>query len=69
MTTVKKSTPKKVIKYKTFKVCKDVKPFVQFNFTDQTGYWTFLMILILILTLWIIQIQINISDITNSVSL
>lgn len=67
--TVKKSSPKRVkkVKLESFKVCKETLPFVSFQITEQTVYWSVLLMLILVLALWSLQIQVNISDILNSV--
>ena len=67
--TAKKSSPKvpKKIKQESFKVSKEVSPFVSLRITDQTVYWSILLILILVLALWILQIQLNISDILDSI--
>lgn len=75
MATAKKATkrkiaPKKVKKVaplRSFKICKESMPFVSFNITDQTFYWSILLIFILILDLWVLKIQINISDILYQV--
>jgi hypothetical protein len=66
----RKAAPRKarVAPLRSFKVSKETAPFVSFRITDQTVYWSILLILILILALWVLQIQINISDILNSVS-
>lgn len=63
MTTAKRSSPRrKSVNYKTFKVSKDVKPFIQFNATYQTLYWTVLSVIILALGIWIVNTQIQIID-------
>jgi hypothetical protein len=75
MATPKKATKKKVatkkIKkvapLKSFRLSKEPTPFVSFRVTDQTVYWSILLILILILALWVLQIQINISDVLNQI--
>jgi hypothetical protein len=66
--TVKKSAPKKAKKaqLESFQVGNEPKPFNTFKITDQTVYWSILLILILILALWILQIQINTTDVINS---
>ena len=79
MATAKKVKAKKTVPKKTthkshkkslesFKVGKDTKPFVSFRVTDQTIYWSILLIMILVLALWILQIQINITDIIDNIS-
>jgi len=69
--TVKKSSPHKVHqkKIKSFKISKETKPFVSYKITDQTIYWSILLILILVVCLWILQIQINISDMIDSIKI
>ncbi len=66
---VKKSSPRKAKtpKLESFKVAKDTKPFVSYRITEQTVYWSILLILILILSLWVLNIQINISDLLDSI--
>jgi hypothetical protein len=66
----KKTAPKKprVAKLESFKVTKESVPFMSFKITDQTVYWSILLILILVLALWVLQIQINISDVLNKVT-
>ncbi len=76
MATAKKATKKKVTHrkvkktaaVKSFKISKEPTPFVSFRVTDQTVYWSILLILILILALWVLQIQINISDVLNQIN-
>lgn len=68
--TKRKIAPKKVKKVaplKSFKLAKETTPFVTFRVTDQTVYWSILLILILLLALWILRIQINISDVLYQV--
>lgn len=68
--TKRKTAPKKVKRVaplKSFKLCKETAPFVSFRVTDQTVYWSILLILILILDLWVLRIQINISDVLYQV--
>jgi hypothetical protein len=78
MATAKKATKKKIVKaaprkikkvapLRSFKVSKESVPFVSFRVTDQTIYWSILLILILILALWVLQIQINISDVLSQI--
>jgi len=51
----------------SFKVAKEKYPFMTFKVTDQTIYWSALLILILLLGVWVVNIQISISDILNSI--
>jgi hypothetical protein len=70
MATAKKATKKKVAKVaplRSFKPSKEPTPFLTFRVTDQTVYWSILLILILILALWVLQIQINISNVLNQI--
>ncbi len=73
-TKAKKTTPKKITHkthkkaLKSFKVGKDSKPFMSFKVTDQTIYWSILLIMVLALSLWVLQIQINITDTINSIN-
>ena len=63
---VKSHKGHKKAQLKSFKVSKETAPFVSFRVTDQTVYWSILLILILVLALWILNIQININDLLNS---
>jgi hypothetical protein len=67
--TAKKASPKRVKKVvlKSFKLSPEIAPFVSFHITDQTVYWSILLILILVLALWVLQIQVNISNILDSI--
>jgi hypothetical protein len=74
MATAKKTTKKKVAprkakvaKLRSFKLSKETTPFVSFRITDQTVYWSILLILILVLALWVLQLQINISDVLDKI--
>jgi hypothetical protein len=70
MANIKKhSLSRKQVKYKSFKVCEDVKPFVQFNITEQTVYWSTLLIFILIMALFVLSIQLNTQSIFNSINI
>lgn len=66
---VKKAAVKRVKKVvvESFKLSPETSPFVSFRITDQTVYWSILLILILVLALWVLQIQVNISDILDSI--
>jgi len=64
-TTKRKKQPKQV-KYVSFKPCRDTRPFVQFKITDQTVYWSVMLILILLLGLWVVDSQIKILDILQN---
>jgi len=76
MATAKKATKKKVAPkrakkvapLKSFKLSKEPTSFVSFRITDQTVYWSILLILILILALWVLQLQINLSDILSQIN-
>lgn len=74
-TTVKKVTatkvaPKKVTKTaepKAFKVSKETSPFVSFRITEQTVYWSILLIYIMLLVLWISNIQLETMRIIDTI--
>ena len=57
----------KTVAVKSFKLSKEKYPFITFKITDQTFYWSVLLILVLLLGLWVVKIQINISDILNTI--
>lgn len=69
--TAKKSAPRRAKKtqMKSFKVSNEAGPFVSFKVTDQTVYWSILLLLILLLFLWVLSIQVNISDLLNSMKI
>jgi len=81
---VKKATPKKVVKraaavkvvrkakspaVKSFAVASEKQPFVAFNITDQTIYWSVLLAYILLLSLWILKIQMDTQSIIDKISI
>ena len=68
-TPVKKAAIKRTkrVTVKSFKLSPETSPFVSFRLTDQTVYWSILLIMILVLALWVLQIQVNISDILDSI--
>lgn len=53
-------------KMQSFEVCKEPNPFLTFYPTEQTVYWTFLLIVIFVLALWVLNIQINTSHTIDS---
>ena len=71
--TSKKAAPRKVVRkskstaHESFVVGKEKYPFMTFKVTDQTVYWSILLILILLLGVWVVNIQISISEILNSI--
>jgi len=68
MASPKKASNKlKKTKMKSFELSPDHKPFMSFRVTDQTIYWSILLILVLLLGVWVLNIQINLSDILDSV--
>ena len=60
------SRPKNVA-MKSFKLSKEKMPFISFKITDQTVYWSVLLILILGLGLWVVNLQISISNILDNI--
>ena len=74
MATAKKKTARKAASkkskntsLKSFKLGQEPAPFITFRITEQTVYWSMMLILILILALWILQLQIDVSDILNNI--
>jgi len=67
---VKKSAPRKArkVSLESFKVARESAPFVSFRITDQTVYWSILLIMILVLALWVLQIQVDISEILDNIN-
>jgi hypothetical protein len=56
----------KSVAQQSFKVAPEKYPFITFKITDQTVYWSILLILILLLGIWVINIQISISEILSN---
>lgn len=52
---------------RSFQVVDETVPFLTFRFTDQTVYWSILLVMILALGLWVLNIQISITDILNTI--
>lgn len=50
---------KKVAKVQSFKLSNETGPFVSFRVTEQTVYWSILLIYIMLLVLWISNIQLE----------
>ena len=59
---------KKPIKYESFKISREKAPFTAFRFTEQTLYWTILLVVIFALSLWVLHIQMDLIDLINSIS-
>jgi hypothetical protein len=58
MATAKKRSGK-AAKMQSFAISKTNKPFMTFQFTEQTVYWVILLALIAILFMWVLNIQID----------
>lgn len=69
----KKTTKRKIFHksansdLRSFKVTREKTPFMTYRITNQTVYWSILLILILLLSVWVVNIQISIYDILNSI--
>lgn len=50
----------------SLKLVKEKSPFLTFRTTEQTVYWSIILLLITIFVVWIIVAQSNIMDIVNS---
>lgn len=66
-TPAKKRTSKKVQPLRSFRRSPDPTPFVSFQLTKQTVYWSILLIFILVLALWILNLQIDIKQIYDTI--
>ena len=67
---VTKKSPKKKAyqkKMKSFKMSRETMPFMTFRVTDQTIYWTVLLLLIVVLFVWVLRIQIDIATLLINV--
>lgn len=57
----RKATPK------SFGVAPNDKPFMSFRVTQQTFYWTVLLIFVLIVQVWVLNMQIDVTNLLNEV--
>jgi hypothetical protein len=62
---VKKS--KKAPQFETFRMSEENDPFLSFRITDQTIYWSVLLILVLVLSIWILNVQLDTLRIIDSI--
>jgi len=58
---------KKVAKPQSFKLSNESGPFVSFRVTEQTVYWSILLIYIMLLVLWISNIQLETMRIIDTI--
>jgi len=58
---------KRVAKAESFKVSKESGPFMAFRVTEQTVYWSILLIYIMLLVLWISNIQLETMRIIDTI--
>ena len=70
---VKKTSAKKtrVIKeepMRSFHISRNDRPFLTTHVTKQTVYWSILLIFILLMQLWILNIQLDVIQITDSIT-
>lgn len=65
----KKTTSRapKMPKYETFKVASSDMPFMSFKLTQQTFYWTLLLIVVLLVQVWVLSMQIDVTNLLNQV--
>lgn len=54
-------------KYETFKVASSDMPFMSFRVTQQTFYWTLLLIVVLLVQVWVLSMQIDVTNLINQV--
>ena len=70
MATKKRTTKRKTTDHfhngQSFKIVKDVRPFLSFKATRQTAFWVILLAVIVILQLWIVKLQLDISVLTEA---
>lgn len=66
MATAKKRSSKPM-KMQSFVIAKTNKPFMTFQFTEQTVYWVILLALIAILFMWVLNIQIDTLRAVNAI--
>lgn len=57
----------KVPKYESFKATSSDMPFMSFKITQQTFYWTLLLILVLMVQVWVLSMQIDVTNLLNQV--
>lgn len=65
--TAKSTNAKRSREMKSFQLHNDSTPFLQFLITEQTVYWSILLVLILALGIWVLKIQMDISNILDGV--
>lgn len=63
-----KTTAKKSVEMKDFKLAKETDSFMSFKPTKQTAYWLFLTAYITVLMLYILSLQMQILDIIQSLA-
>jgi hypothetical protein len=66
-TTARKKAASKHVepRYTSFKRADNPKPFVTFQFTQQTVYWLILSIIVLALGVWVITLSVKVQNIYN----
>ena len=52
---------------KSFKLSRELLPFMTFRITRQTVYWSVLLIIVMILELWVLKLQLDVIHITDSI--
>jgi hypothetical protein len=65
----KRASSKKSIKLESFQACNETAPFISLRVTEQTVYWSVLLVYVLVLSLWILNIQLQTLEIINSINL
>ena len=58
----KKSVAKRSSRYESFKTYDSQQPFMSFQVTRQTFYWTALLIFILLVQVWVLRVQLQTAD-------
>jgi uncharacterized membrane protein len=64
---VRKSNAK-VSRVQSFKIAQETLPFLTFKITQQTFYWTVLLIFVLIVQVWVLNVQLSVADTLNSIT-
>lgn len=64
----KKSASKKIGPMQTLRLSRNDHPFMTTRITRQTVYWAILLVYIMVLQIWILNIQLDIIQITDSIT-
>lgn len=64
-----KTASKKQVPMRSFVLTKDTPPFLAFNITHQTFYWSVLCVLILALGVWVVSLNVQVQSLYDQIDL